>query len=48
MLNTLLIAVRIASVAALAYGAWLVFTNHDLWRNDERDPRQHPRDPKHT
>lgn len=47
MLDLLWIVVQVVSLVALFYGAWLVFTNHDLWRNDERDPRRHPRDPKH-
>lgn len=48
MRDILWIVVQIASLVALIYGAWLVFTNRGLWRDDERDPRRHPRDPRRT
>ena len=43
MFDALWIIGQMAGLVGLIYGAWLVYTNRDLWREDERDPRTQPR-----
>jgi hypothetical protein len=44
MLNVIYWLVQAIGLTGLLYGAWLVYTNRDLWRDREHDRRRHPRD----
>lgn len=46
MLNVIYLAAQVIGLAGLLYGAWLTYTNRDLWRDRELDRRRHPRDPQ--